>query len=54
VDRATPGDIHHGGRLESDSTLYVGLNVHKDSITVAYALGRGEIELLGKIGMTRY
>ena len=40
--------------MEDHSTLYVGLDVHKDSITVAYALGRGEIELLGKIGMTRY
>jgi hypothetical protein len=33
--------------MENDSTLYVGLDVHKDSITVAYALGTGEVELLG-------
>lgn len=39
--------------MEHDSTLYVGLDVHKDSITVAYALGTGEVELPGKIGTTR-
>ena len=39
--------------MENDSTLYVGLDVHKDSITVAYALGAGEVELLGKIGTTK-
>ncbi|SAK53981.1 transposase IS116/IS110/IS902 family protein [Caballeronia fortuita] len=39
--------------MEDDSTLYVGLDVHKDSITVAYALDAGEVELLGKIGTTK-
>ncbi|MCG5078022.1 IS110 family transposase [Paraburkholderia tagetis] len=39
--------------MEHDSTLYVGLDVHKDSITVAYAIGAGGVELLGKIGTTK-
>ncbi|SAL38769.1 transposase IS116/IS110/IS902 family protein [Caballeronia turbans] len=39
--------------MEDDSTLYVGVDVHKDSITVAYALDAGEVELLGKIGTTK-
>lgn len=36
--------------MEHDITLYVGLDVQKDSITVAYALGMGEMEQLGKFG----
>ncbi len=39
--------------MEHDSTLYVGLDVHKDSITVAYALGTVEVELLGKIDTSK-
>ncbi len=36
--------------MEHDSTLYVGLDVHKDSITVAYAVGMSDVELFGKVG----
>jgi hypothetical protein len=36
--------------MENDSTLYVGLDVHKDSITVAYAIGMSDVELFGKVG----
>jgi transposase len=39
--------------MEHDSTLYVGLDVHKDSITVAYGFGTGEVELFGKVGTTQ-
>ena len=39
--------------MKDDRTLYVGLDVHKESITVAYAIEAGEVESLGKIGTTR-
>ncbi|CAB3774394.1 hypothetical protein LMG29542_07776 [Paraburkholderia humisilvae] len=39
--------------MELDITLYVGCAVHKESITVAYAMGTGEVELLGKTGTTQ-
>ncbi len=39
--------------MQNDSTLFVGLDVHKDSITVAYALDGGEVQTLGKIGTTQ-
>ncbi len=38
--------------MEHDSTVYVGLDVHKESITIAYAVGMGDVELLGRIGTT--
>lgn len=33
-------------------TFYVGLDVHKESITVAYAINSEPVELMGKIGTT--
>lgn len=39
--------------MKNDSTVYVGLDVHKESITVAYAIDAGEVESLGKIGTTQ-
>ena len=39
--------------MRNDCTVYVGLDVHKESITVAYAVDAGEVESLGKIGTTK-
>ncbi|WP_216108162.1 AraC family transcriptional regulator ligand-binding domain-containing protein [Burkholderia plantarii] len=39
--------------MTDDSAVYVGLDVHKESITVAYAIDAGEVESLGKIGTTQ-
>jgi transposase len=39
--------------MQHDSTVYVGLDVHKESIMVAYSIDMGEVELLGTIGTTR-
>jgi transposase len=38
--------------MSNDSTIYIGLDVHKDSITAAYAIDSGEVELFGKTGTT--
>jgi transposase len=35
--------------MSSDSVVLVGLDVHKDSIMVAYSVGFGDVENLGKI-----
>src|ERR1700680_2906810 len=35
--------------MSSDSVVLVGLDVHKDSIVVAYSVGFGDVENLGKI-----
>jgi hypothetical protein len=39
--------------MKYDSTLYVGLDVHKDSIAVAYAIGMNDVETLGSITTTQ-
>ena len=38
--------------MNNNSTLYVGLDVHKESITIAYAINSEPVELMGKIGST--
>lgn len=37
--------------MSKDNTVFVGLDVHKDSIVAAYCLGFGEIQDLGQIGV---
>ena len=37
--------------MSNDSTVFVGLDVHKDSIVAAYAVGGGEVQSLGPIGV---
>jgi transposase len=39
--------------MEKGSVVYVGLDVHKDSITAAYAVDMGDVEGLGKSGVTK-
>jgi transposase len=37
--------------MSNDSTVFVGLDVHKDSIVAAYSVDAGEIQSLGEIGI---
>jgi transposase len=37
--------------MRNDTTVFVGLDVHKESIVAAYAIGAGEILDLGNIGV---
>ncbi|MDN5939059.1 MAG: IS110 family transposase [Salinisphaera sp.] len=37
--------------MNNDTTIHVGLDVHKDSIVAAYANGLGEVQVLGNIGV---
>jgi transposase len=37
--------------MRNDTTVFVGLDVHKESIVAAYAVGSGEIQDLGNIGV---
>ncbi|MGY6258696.1 IS110 family RNA-guided transposase [Paraburkholderia caledonica] len=39
--------------MENDSTMYVGLDVHKEPVSVAYAIDAGVVESLGKIGTSK-
>ena len=38
----------------NDSTVYVGLDVHKESIVAAYSIGLGEVQNLGNIGVRQH
>ncbi|MGH8454222.1 MAG: IS110 family transposase [Nevskiales bacterium] len=37
--------------MQNDSTVLVGMDVHKDSIVAAYAVGLGEVQSLGNVGI---
>lgn len=37
--------------MRNDTTVFVGLDVHKDSIVAAYSIGAGEIHDLGNVGV---
>ncbi|EFZ52795.1 transposase IS111A/IS1328/IS1533 [Shigella sonnei 53G] len=45
-----PGISTTEASMNNNNTLYVGLDVHKESITVAYAINSEPVELMGKIG----
>lgn len=38
----------------NDSTIHVGLDVHKESIVAAYSIGLGEVQNLGHIGVRQH
>jgi hypothetical protein len=37
--------------MRNDTTVFVGLDVHKDSIVAAYSIGAGDIQDLGDVGV---
>ncbi len=37
--------------MKNDSTVFVGLDVHKESIVAAYAIDMGEVQILGNVGI---
>ena len=37
--------------MANDSTVFVGLDVHKDSIVAAYSVGFGDVQSVGPIGV---
>ena len=37
--------------MNNDTTIYVGLDVHKESIMAAYSISLGEVQSLGNIGV---
>ena len=47
-----PGISTTEASMNNNNTLYVGLDVHKESITVTYAINSEPVELMGKIGTT--
>lgn len=40
--------------MQNDSTIFVGLDVHKESIVAACAVGFGEVQDLGEVGVREY
>lgn len=40
--------------MQNDSTVYVGLDVHKESIIGACAVGFGKVQDLGEVGVREY
>jgi transposase len=37
--------------MSNDSTVFVGLDIHKESIIGAYAIEAGEVQDLGEVGV---